>query len=132
MLDKFFNSFKKITVIEDDDVLLMSIVEALKDEGYVVSTAQSGRQAIGTIKAEKPRLILLDLMLPDMDGMSILKELRESSAWGQKVKVIIFSNLMGDSGLAEKAKTYGVSRYVEKNTVSLEKVLSIIREALVE
>lgn len=132
MLNNLFNSFRTLLVVEDDDVLLMSITDALRDEGYRVVTAQNGREAIPTASRNKPKLILLDLMLPDMDGMTILKELRDGSDWGRKVKVIIFSSLMGNSGLSEEAQEYGVSRYVEKNTVSLEEILGVIREVLAE
>lgn len=129
-LSKFLNSFKTVLVVEDDDVLMNSISDTLREEGYKVSMATTGKETLPTAYATKPDLILLDLMLPEMDGMTILRELREASDWGRKVKVIIFSNLDGDVGLSAESERYGVSEYIQKNTVSLKEVISVVERAL--
>jgi DNA-binding response OmpR family regulator len=59
-----------VLVVDDDPMLRDILVTALKDEGYAVRTARNGREALAVLEAWRPNLILLDLMMPDMDGWS--------------------------------------------------------------
>jgi DNA-binding response OmpR family regulator len=83
---------KTVLVVEDNAVMLKSLTEALGQAGFTVLTALDGSWGIDTALREKPALIVLDVMMPNMDGISMIKKLRED-AWGQTVPVIILTNL---------------------------------------
>jgi CheY-like chemotaxis protein len=67
---------RPVLVVEDDSDILSSLAELLRDDGYDVVTAANGYQALGQVKAHDPELILLDLMMPQMDGWRFVRELR--------------------------------------------------------
>ncbi len=71
---------EKILVVEDDSTLLDTIAYNLKQVGYAVVTASDGMQGLDTARAEKPDLVILDLMLPKLDGLSVCRALRHEMA----------------------------------------------------
>lgn len=87
---------KKILIVEDELPLIDALNEALSAVGYDVGVASNGNDALKKIEIFKPDLILLDIVMPDMDGISFLKQLRKSDASSAKTKVIIFTNLAGE------------------------------------
>ena len=68
---------KKILVVDDDPDILDAITMILESQGYEVVTARDGVEGLANLKAEKPDLMILDLLMPKMDGFGVLKELRE-------------------------------------------------------
>jgi len=68
---------KKILVVDDDTDVLEALTMILERRGYQVVTAQDGIEGLAYLRAEKPDLMILDLMMPKMDGFGVLKELRE-------------------------------------------------------
>jgi len=83
---------KKILIIEDDKFLRELIVKKLVKEGYEISEAVDGEEGIKKVKEEKPDLVLLDLILPGIDGFEVLSRTKEDPALSQ-IPVIILSNL---------------------------------------
>jgi DNA-binding response OmpR family regulator len=67
---------KKILVVDDEDDILHFLELVLKDKGYDVATASGGHEALTRAQLERPHLILLDIMMPQMDGWEVLKLLR--------------------------------------------------------
>jgi two-component system KDP operon response regulator KdpE len=98
-----------VLVVEDDAPMRRFLRAALDNEGYRVSEAASGRDAMQTVLGHPPDLILLDLGLPDMDGMAILERVRE---WSQ-VPVIVLS-ARGQEGDKVKALNAGADDYLTK------------------
>ncbi len=80
----------KILVVEDDDDIRDSLKELLEEEGYRVDTAANGEQALHRLGGEAPQLILLDLMMPVMDGWEFQKQLREIPSFS-RVPIIVIS-----------------------------------------
>ena len=80
----------KILVVEDDDDIRDSLKELLEEEGYRVDTAANGEQALNRLRGEAPQLILLDLMMPVMDGWEFQKQLREIPSFS-RVPIIVIS-----------------------------------------
>lgn len=70
------NRFKKILVVDDEEDIVEFVSYNLKKEGFEVSTAKNGREAITNAKAFKPHLIILDIMMPEMDGIEACEEIR--------------------------------------------------------
>lgn len=83
---------KKILIAEDDVPLRRVFCDALKAEGYDVYEAGDGEEALSVALREHPDLIVLDILMPKMDGIEMARQLR-LDAWGKTAKVIILTNL---------------------------------------
>jgi DNA-binding response OmpR family regulator len=106
---------KKILSIEDDAFLSGLVSGKLIESGFSVLTAATGRAGLAMAKSEKPELILLDLMLPDMGGFEILQTLKADPET-TSIPVIILSNLGGREEM-EKGMTMGAASYLIKSNV---------------
>jgi CheY-like chemotaxis protein len=125
------NPFKKKTVliVEDDNVLRKVLSDKMNVEGWRAIEASNGRDGLVFALEKHPDVILLDLMLPEMDGISLLAELRKDE-WGKDAKVIVMSNLIKGVGLMEKAEQYKVADYVEKADMSLDLIAEKIKKIM--
>ncbi len=125
------NIFKKktILIIEDDGVLRKVLHNRLSEEPWKLIEASGGREGLVSALKNHPDLILLDLMLPEMDGISLLAELRKDE-WGKDARVIIITNLIKGAALLEKAREYAVVDYIEKADVSLDLIVEKIRKIM--
>ncbi len=119
---------KKILIVEDEKLLTDVLVEEIKGAGFDTSIAYDGKVGLEKALAEHPDLILLDIVMPVMDGMTMLNELRKDK-WGADVPVVMLTNLSDSSKVAEAAKnkTYD---YLVKADWPLEEVIKKINERL--
>lgn len=117
-----------ILVVEDDPILKNLLGHTLAGK-YQTLYASDGNEAIQLFEANKPVLILLDLMLPTMDGFSVLETLRKRDDEGKTVPIIVVSNL-GQEKDAERAKALGANDYLIKAEVSVEEIVSKIESTL--
>ncbi len=117
----------KIAVIEDDKILMNAIVRELEFENFDVVTAMNGEDGLILIKKENPDLIILDIVMPGMDGLEMLKKLRESMHL--TTPVIVLTNL--DSQLQKiKAMQYNIEDYFIKSNIRLESLLEKVKLTL--
>jgi DNA-binding response OmpR family regulator len=116
---------KKVLVIEDEADIREAVAETIADAGYEVKTADNGEAGLKTALDWHPDLILLDLVMPIMDGHETLRRLRQDT-WGKEVKVIISSAMDGAEDVA-KAHEYNIADYIVKAHTSLEEILNKIR-----
>lgn len=100
--------------------------DVLAQEGYEVLSALDGAAGLDLAKKEKPDLILLDIILPKMDGFDVLKGLKEENS---KIPVIVLTNL-SDINDIQKALDLGATTYLVKADFHLEDVLKKIKEVL--
>ena len=119
----------KILVIEDDQYLHKAIVAKLEKEGFSVLSAYDGRQGLDQAVSNHPDLILLDIILPVMDGMTVLEKLRKD-AWGANADVIILTNLSG-AEKETKIEENKVREFLVKSDWKLEDLTTLIRQHLV-
>lgn len=119
---------KNVLLIEDESVLLDLLSGKFKESGFSVTTAQSAETGIKLALQKRPDLILLDLILPKMDGLTMLKKLRKDE-WGKGVPVIILSNL-NDQRKVSEAMKIGVYDFLVKSNVKLSDVVKEVREVL--
>jgi len=121
---------KKILIIEDDKFLRELISQKLLKEGYVVNEAIDGEDGIKKTREDKPDLILLDLILPGIDGFEVLSQIKTDPSLAT-IRVIILSNL-GQREDVEKGLKLGAVDYLIKAHFTpaeiVEKIRSIIKE----
>ncbi|MBT6034062.1 MAG: response regulator, partial [Candidatus Jacksonbacteria bacterium] len=94
---------QKILIVEDDQSLYKALTERFEREGYSVLGAKNGEEGLSIALEEKPVLILLDIIMPKKDGISMLADLRKDE-WGKNVPVIMLSNLSDTEKMAEAAE----------------------------
>ena len=122
---------KKIILVTEDEKILRDVLGSkLISEGFGVLKAKNGEEGLEISLREHPDLILLDLLMPKMDGMTMFKKLRED-IWGKTVPVIILTNLSGadeerNKDITELEPTY----YFIKTDKSLEEIVEKIKERL--
>lgn len=119
---------KKILVVEDEVALRNILVEKLKLEGFDVIEAKNGEEGLEISIDQKPNLILLDIIMPKMDGLKMLEKLREDK-WGKKVPVIVLTNLSSGMEMSKSAEN-GVLSYLVKTDWKLEDVVNKVKETL--
>lgn len=98
---------KRILIVDDDDQILSSLAMLLAEE-FDVQVASGGRQALARLRFEEFDLVLLDLLMPEVDGAEVLAELARR---GTRIPVILMS---ADPNLAKRAAQYGVPECLEK------------------
>ena len=116
-----------LLVVDDDKIYLNSLIELLKNAGYSVSGAQNARMALDEIKSDTVDLILLDIQMPQMDGVDLVEHLRSK---GNR-KPIIMMTAYGDVSTYLKGKELGITEYLTK-PVTAKKLLAIIKTVLKE
>ncbi|MCX5799825.1 MAG: sigma-54 dependent transcriptional regulator [Candidatus Eisenbacteria bacterium] len=116
---------ESILVVDDQETTRHFLSKALADEGYSVSTAENGEGALALIVGETPDLVLLDLKLPDMTGLDVLKKVREG---GDETCVIIMT-AYGDVEVAVSAMRAGACDFVVK-PVNLEQLSLLVKREL--
>ncbi len=124
------NEPKKILVVEDDASLLHALKDKLVHEGFSVFEAKNGAEGLAAALREHPDLLLLDIVMPQMDGMTMLKNLRQD-AWGKTVKVIFLTNLSDNENISEAMKLSSYD-FLVKVDWKIEDVVRKIREKLNE
>jgi DNA-binding response OmpR family regulator len=119
---------KKILIVEDEKLVLKSIKITLEEEGYDVFTAKNGEEGLATAIKEKPDLILLDIIMPKMNGMEMLRQLRKDN-WGKDAIVMLLTNLSESEKVAEATK-YKVFDYLIKSDWKLSDTVEKIKGKL--
>lgn len=119
---------KKILIVEDDSFLQGLSAGKLSKEGFTVVTASTGEDAVKVADAEKPDFILLDLILPGMDGFAVLEKVRKNAALA-KTPIIVFSNLPEDKDII-RAKELGATDYMIKSNFTLDELAEKIKSML--
>jgi DNA-binding response OmpR family regulator len=116
---------KKILIVEDDSFLKNLESAKFSKEGYAVSTAMTAAEVDAAVAAGTPDIILLDLMLPDVDGFTLLGKFRAADATKQ-TPIIVFSNLSEETEL-KKAMDAGASDFMVKSNFTLNEVIEKIK-----
>lgn len=121
---------KKILVIEDEATLQKALIDALEQSGYETVSALDGEEGWKFVREEMPDLVLLDIILPKMDGFDVLRNIK-SAMETSKIPVIILTNL-GDLNNIQKALELGANTYLVKADFHLDDVLKKVEQTLAE
>lgn len=119
---------KKVLIIEDDKFLRELAAQKLEKEGFSVAGATNGQEGLNLLESERPNVIILDLILPGMDGFETLRKIRTESNF-KTIPVIILSNL-GQEEDIEKAKGLGATDYLIKAHFSFGEIIKKINEVI--
>lgn len=119
---------KKILLIEDEAALQKTFGDVLSAEGFRVISAIDGEIGLRLAGSEKPDLIILDLVLPKLHGLEVLKGLKENNKT-KDISVIILTN-MGDLENIEKALELGATTYMIKADYTLEDIVAKVKNAI--
>ena len=122
------DSMSKVAIVEDDSAISQMYRIKFETEGYTVDTAENGKLGLALIEEMKPDIVLLDLMMPEMNGEEMLTKLRATS-WGANIKVIILTN-MGESEVPVGIKDLNVEAFILKANMTPRKVAELVKEHL--
>ena len=121
---------KKILIIEDESALQKSLSDVLSQDGYQINSALDGEIGLKLAQSEKPDLILLDLVLPKLHGLEVLKKIKENIEI-KNIPVIILTNLESMQDI-ERAMELGATNYLVKANYSLKDLLIKIKQIFAE
>ena len=117
-----------ILVVEDEEFLIRALSDNLREEGYDVDVARNGEEALVKVKAKKPNLILLDLLMPKKDGFAVLEDLKKNPDWSL-IPVIVLSNLGADHDI-KRALQLGANDYFVKAQHPIAEVIEKVKKIL--
>ena len=121
---------KRILIVEDDQNLSRLMKEQLESAGYTVDIALNGEAGVHALD-KNPDLILLDIMLPQMNGLEVMKHIREKDEWGKAVPIVIISNLSPDSAeIIDAVAAYEPVYYIVKADFSLADLADKVNDIL--
>lgn len=119
-----------VLIVEDEQALATAYQTILEKHGYSVSTANNGEDALDKIGAKLPDVILLDMLMPKMNGIEFLRQLQASLKPQVKAPtVVVFSNMDTQSDIDE-AYQLGAKRYILKSWASPQDLVRVVGEAL--
>jgi len=117
-----------VLVVEDDPATREILVRTLKDADWLVSEAGNGREALERLAQEKPQVILLDLMMPVMDGFDFLLEMRANADWQNIPVIVLTAKDLTEEDL--RVLSGRVEQIVEKGACPHEQVVKLIRQVV--
>ncbi len=116
----------KVLVVEDDKFLVGAYSLKLKSAGFDVSVARDGVEALSILKKEIPDVMILDLIMPRVDGFTVLGKMRSTPEW-KDIPVIVVTNL-GQEDDYERVKKIGAQDYVVKTDIALDDLVTKIKK----
>jgi len=105
-----------ILIAEDDHIIADAIRLFLETKGLRIVMAETGREALELLEKEKPKILLLDLLMPDLDGFAVLQTLHDQKS---RIPVIVITNLAREND-EKRIHSLGVTDYIIKSDLSLE------------
>jgi len=119
---------KKILIVEDEMAILNVLADKFTLEGFEVAMAKNGQEGLKIALENHPDLILLDIVMPIMDGMTMLGELRKD-LWGKDVSVIFLTNL-SDASRVLQSLDQGVNDYLVKSDWKIKDIVEMVKGKL--
>lgn len=120
----------KVAIVEDDQAIAQMYRIKFEAEGFTVDTAENGKLGLALAESMKPDIILLDLMMPEMNGGEMLAKLRASD-WGRNIKVVVLTN-MGEQEIPQEVTNLGVSDVILKADMTPRQVADLVKKLLAQ
>ena len=118
----------KIAIVEDDEAISQMYHIKFEAEGYTVETAANGKLGLALAEEMRPDIMLLDLMMPIMDGEAMLTKMRKTD-WGKNIKVIILTN-RGEQEIPESIRSAGIDALILKEAMTPRQVAELVKSKL--
>jgi DNA-binding response OmpR family regulator len=118
---------QKILLVEDSEPLRNVLAEKLADEHFEVLTAGGGEEGVKIAQEQKPDIIITDIVMFPMDGLEMVKKVRESGEWGKKVRVIALTN-QNSSEEEKRIEPLHLDAYLVKAETSLDSVVTLVKD----
>ncbi len=118
----------KILFVEDDPLILKIYTTRLSADGHEVVTAENGEDGLAKANESKPDLIVLDVMMPKMDGFAVLEKLRIQEQF-KNIPILLYSNLGQEEEIA-RAKQMGATEFIVKANISPTEMVNVIKQYL--
>jgi len=118
---------KKILIVEDDKSFLWILRQSFEAEGFPVFFAQDGEEGLKMAEEEKPDLILLDILMPKMDGITMAKKLKEK---GIKSQIIFLTNLKDVDHISRAVEVSKETDYIIKSDLHVNQIVARVKEKL--
>ena len=119
-----------VEIIEDEKILLKNLGDAFEEEGMKVIRAEQGDQGLSLALKKHPNVILLDILMPVMDGLTMLRKLREDK-WGKDAMVVILSNLTDADAMRESMQNHA-TYYLVKADWGLKTIVEKVKQLMAE
>ncbi|HOW60911.1 MAG TPA: response regulator transcription factor [Candidatus Moranbacteria bacterium] len=119
---------KKVLLVEDDPFIRDIYSVKFSQEGFEVSIAENGLEALKKIEESVPDVILLDIVMPYMDGMETLKNIRGKKEW-KKIPVVMLTNISEKEKISE-SEDFGINDYLIKSHFTPSEVVQKVRNLL--
>lgn len=122
------NSAQKILIVDDDPFILDMYILKFKEQGFDVETARDGKGGLDRAESYQPNVLLLDIVMPVMDGFDVLSELKKRGT-ARNMKIILLSNL-GQKSDVERGMELGANDYIIKAHFTPSEVVEKVRDLL--
>ena len=120
-----------VLIAEDEEGELEILTSEFEKAGFNVSAARDGQEALDMAAATEPDLILLDILMPEMDGWEVMKKIREEGEWGKDVPIIILTNTDVDTDeKQQKITEYEPAYFLVKTEFTIDEVVMKAKEVL--
>jgi len=119
---------KHIALVEDDPILLKVLTEAFKDAGYKVSQAVDGEEGLKLVRTKHPDIVLLDIIMPKMDGIEVLRKIKENQDT-KKIPVFMLT-ILSDTKRLTEAVALGAAAYLVKSEQEISDVVAKVKKYL--
>lgn len=121
---------KKILIIEDDKSIRQALVDKFSIEGFEVHESDNGKKGCEMAAELKPDLIMLDILMPKMDGLTCMEQIRSTNEYGKNVPIIILTNVEIDNDVLQKVSKYKPSFYCSKNDTKIQDIVTKAKTVL--
>lgn len=119
---------KSILIVDDEEDLRGVLAQKFEEEGLTVFTARDGKEALEVAMREKPDMIVLDIIMPEMNGFEMLSALQKDT-WGKDVPVIFLTNSSSLETIS-KAVEFSSAEYIVKTDIGLDEIVKRVKERL--
>lgn len=121
---------KKILIVEGEPALLRVLSDKFAAEGYTVLESKNGLTGLTVALEEKPDVILLDILMPELDGMEMMRRLRDANDYGKKVPIVILTNLDADEKITWAVAKDEPAYYLIKSNVDMDEIVEKVKQSV--
>lgn len=118
----------KVAIIEDDLAIAQMYRLKFEAEGFEAQIAENGKLGLALCEQMKPDIVLLDLMMPEMNGDEMLEKMRKTD-WGKNIRVVVLTNV-GEQEAPDKLKDLNVSAFIVKADMTPKQVADLVKQSI--